>query len=129
MTHINDFKNNVVAPNGTNTIEPKALTTTTNGAAVDLVDGGPSPCFATLHVGAVTGTTPTLDVKIQESDTSGGTYTDITGATFAQQTASNKWLAINFNRTKRFCRAVATIAGTTPSFTLAVVIFGQKKAN
>lgn len=127
-TWINDFKNNVVAPNGANTVEPKALTTTTNGAAVDLADSD-GQCFATLHVGAVTGTTPTLDVKIQESDTSGGTYTDVSGATFAQVTASNKWQALNFKRTRRFCRAVATIAGTTPSFTLAVVLFGQKKAN
>lgn len=127
MTRINDFKNNVVAPNGTNSIEPKSLTVTTNGAAVDLVDSD-NQCSATLHIGAVTGTSPTLDVKIQESATSGGTYTDIAGATFAQQTASNKWLSINFKRSLRFGRAVAILAGTTPNFTMAVVILGQKKA-
>jgi hypothetical protein len=126
-TWINDFKNNVVAANGTNTIEPKALTSTTNGAAVDLQDADGN-CFATLHIGAVSGTTPTLDVKIQESDTSGGTYTDISGAAFAQQTASNKWLAINFKRAKRFARGAVTIGGSTPSFTIAVAIFGVKKA-
>jgi hypothetical protein len=124
---INDLKNSAVAANGTNTVEPKALTTTTNGAAVDLVDSDGN-CFASLHVGAVTGTTPTLDVKIQESDTSGGTYSDITGATFAQQTTSNHYLLINFKRSKRFCRAVATIGGSSPSFTLAVALLGIKKA-
>lgn len=85
-------------------------------------------CFAALHVGAVSGTTPTLDVKMQESDTSGGTYADISGATIAQVTAADKYKVINFRRTKRFCRAVATIAGTTPSYALAVAILGQKKA-
>jgi hypothetical protein len=120
-----DLKNSLVAPD-VQTIQPSALTTTTNGSAIDLIlsDGS---CFASLHVGAVTGTTPTLDVKIQESDTSGGTYSDITGATFAQQTTATHHLWINFKRSKRFCRAVATIGGSSPSFTLAVAIFGGKK--
>ncbi|MGH9753441.1 MAG: hypothetical protein ACREA2_11715 [Blastocatellia bacterium] len=70
-----------------------------------------------------------MPVKVQEADTSGGAYTDITGATFAQVTASNKTQLINFKRSKRFCRLVITIAGTTPSYASAGQIFGQKKAN
>lgn len=128
MTNINDLKNNIVMPNDGGTFPAAARTTTANGAAQDLVDSA-GPCFALLNIGAVTGTTPTLDIKVQESDTSGGTYTDIPGATLPQQNASNKSLAMNFNRTKRFVRGVATIGGTTPSFTFSFQIFGQKKAN
>jgi hypothetical protein len=71
-------------------------------------------------------TTPTLDVKIQESDDN-TTFTDIVGATFVQVTASNNLQAIVFLRSKRYCRAVATIAGTTPSFTCSSWIMEQKK--
>lgn len=127
-TWINDLKNNVVLANDGNTLVAAARTTTGNGAAVDLVESM-GPCFGLLNLGAVAGTAPTLDVKFQESDTSGGTFTDIPGAVFPQQNAQNKTLAVNFNRTKRFVRAVATIGGSTPSFTFAVVVFAMKKAN
>lgn len=126
-THLHDLKNNLLADDGANTIKPQTATSTVTGAAVDLVNGEGN-AFAILHVGTVSGTTPTLDVKIQESDTSGGTYADITGATIAQVTASDKLRVINFKRTKRFCRAVGTIAGTTPSFAFSVAILGQKKS-
>jgi len=117
-----DIKNNYVQGAS---IAPQTITVTTNGGAIDLdntLEG-----FAELVVGAVSGTTPTLDVKVQESDTSGGTYTDIAGATFTQVTAANKQQLINFKRSKRWLRAVATVGGTTPSFALAVSVFGRKK--
>lgn len=123
---INDLKNNLVFPAGAQSIVPQTATATVTGAAVDLVDAD-GPCFAALLVGAVSGTSPALDVKVQESATSGGTYTDIAGATFAQVTASSKTAFINFKRSLRFARAVATIAGTTPSFACAVAILGAKK--
>lgn len=101
---------------------PSAQTATANGTAVDTQGYNSLAC--TLEVGAVSGTSPTLDVKLQESDTSGGTYTDISGATFTQVTAANSSQVIrldglNTGSRKRFIRAAATIAGTTPSFTLA----------
>ncbi len=106
-------------------LRPQAVTAGTNGSAVDLdntLDG-----FAELVVGAVSGTSPTLDVKLQESETSGGTYTDIAGATFAQVVAANKEEVLNFKRSKRHVRAAVTTGGTSPSFTLAVSIFGRKR--
>lgn len=127
MTHINDFKNNVVFANDGNTLVPATRTATANGVAIDLMESSEN-CFAIQEVGAVSGTTPTLDTKVQESDTSGGTFTDVPAAVFAQVVASNKSQAINFKRTKRFCRLVNTIAGTSPSFANAGQIFGQKKA-
>ncbi len=106
------------------TIRPQAATATVTGSAVDTL--GYNSAMAALEVGAVSGTTPTLDVKLQESDTSGGTYTDITGAAATQVTASNNSQVIRVEglgtSRKRFIRAVGTIGGTTPSFALSVEI-------
>lgn len=126
MTRINDFKNNVVLANDGNSIKPQVATATVNGAGVDLGDAEGN-CFAVVQAGTVSGTTPTCDVKAQES-ADNAAFSDITGATFPQITASNKTAAINFKRTKRYTRLVATIAGTSPSFAISGLIAGQKKA-
>lgn len=126
-TFFNDLKNNLKDDAAGNSIRPQTATSTVTGQAVDLVDTD-GPCFAAIQVGTVSGTSPTLDVKVQESDTSGGTYADIAGATFTQVTASNKSQVINFKRSKRFCKLIGTIAGTTPSFALAGQLYGMKKS-
>jgi hypothetical protein len=125
---INDLKNNLLAADGANSLVPAVRTSSANGTGVDMVEAD-GPCFAILHVGTVSGTSPTLDVTIEESTASGGTYTAITGAAFTQITNSSHLLIINFKRSKRFVRAVATIAGTSPSFACAVIVLGMKKAN
>jgi hypothetical protein len=99
---------------------------TVNGAAIDRM--GFANCVVEVEVGAVTGapTTQTLDVKVQHSDTSGGTYADFvpgaagTGAV-AQLTAINtrKRKSIDLRAAKRFVRLVAVTAftgGTAPTF-------------
>lgn len=82
-------------------------------------------------VGTVSGTTPTLNGKIQHSIDNGSTdpFADITGATFTQVTASNATQAITLDRnaTKRYIRVVGTIAGTTPSFTCGWLFNAFKK--
>lgn len=103
---------------------PQALTTTTNGASVDL-KGTASPGLhemrVHLNVGAAAGTTPTLNVKIQDSPDN-VTFTDVSGAAFAQQTGAA--VADLFFRTpNRYARAVATIGGTAPSFTFSVDLY------
>src|SRR5262249_58541002 len=108
-------------------LAPVAAPTTAGarGSSVDSLSGA-GRCYALQMVGAVSGTAPTLDGKIQESS-DGTTWTDVPGATFTQVTASNSLQAINFDRTKRFVRYLGTIAGTTPSFTMAVFLGEQKK--
>lgn len=73
-----------------------------------------------LRVTAASGTTPTLDVKLQ--DTMDGTnYNDITGGAFAQKTTTG---AEVINVTSLFAnqlRVLYTIGGTTPSFTFTVI--------
>lgn len=58
----------------------------------------------------------TLDVKLQHSDTSGGTYTD-TGDSFTQVTnaggASYQVVAVSADKFKRWVKVVQTKVGTT----------------
>lgn len=110
-------------------VRPVTATATVTGTGIDTM--GYNDAMITLEVGVVSGTTPTLDGKIQESDTVGGTYADITGAVFTQVTASNSTQKIRLGGLgvggrKRFIRFVGTIAGTTPSFALAAnALFGN----
>ena len=71
----------------------------------------------------------TCDVKLQESDTTtSGDFADITGATFTQilQPGGAKSEEISFTLKKRYIRAIATLAGTTPTFTLGVGVLAPK---
>lgn len=121
-TKIHDLASNAILGVGA---PPQTITTTLTGATGDLL-AGDGRCFAVQQVGTVSGTTPTLNGKIQESD-DGSTWGDIAGATFTQVTASSNYQAITFDRTKRYVRYVGTVAGTSPSFALAVLLSEQKK--
>lgn len=121
-TKLHDFANNALLGIG---LAPQTATSTATGSGGDLLNGD-GRCFALQQVGAVSGTSPTLDGKIQESSDN-STWTDVSGATFTQVTASTNTQAITFDRTKRYVRYVGTIGGTSPSFALAVVISEQKK--
>lgn len=106
-------------------------TSTLTGTGVD-VSAYEGVCLAVLNTALGTGTTPTLDGKLQSSDAVGGTYADITGATFAQVTdAADVVEAIPFvvGDAKAFVRFVGTIAGTTPSFVFGVELIGLKKTS
>ena len=105
---------------------PITLEAAETGISVDLLNAD-GPCFAIQAIGTVGGTTPSLTGKIQESS-DGSTWTDISGAVFTAVTASENVQVLNFQRTKRYARHVATISGTTPSFITSVLIGEQKKS-
>lgn len=90
-------------------------TATFNSASVEI--GDQSTARLDLVVSAASGTTPTLDVKLQTS-VDGSTWVDV--ASFAQQTTTTAGVHKVFTGLDRFVRIVATIGGTTPSFTYAV---------
>jgi len=86
-----------------------------------------------LNITAVAGTSPTLDVKLQSKCPSSGTYTDIPGAAFAQQTGAASLDLVVYpgavttaNRSvasvlPRTWRVVATVGGTdTPTATFSL---------
>ena len=101
---------------------PSALTATGSGTGVDC--SGYEEVVYVQMIGAVSGTTPTLDTIIEESLTSGGTYTAIAGAVFAQVTTATHQFSLSarVNPLKPFQRVTNTIAGTTPSFTMSVAV-------
>lgn len=98
---------------------PAAKTSTVTGSGIDR--RGFEEILVKQTVGAVSGTSPTLDGKIQDS-ADNSTFADVTGATFTQVTAADKeqCLRINGKGLRRYVRYVGTIAGTSPSFTMGV---------
>ena len=98
-----------------------------NGAGIDL-QGYQGVLKIVLDSGAGGGTTPTLDVKIQDS-ADNSSFTDVVNKAFAQvgAGASLQSLGIDTRGVKRYIRAALTITGTSPTFGLAVVATGQKQ--
>lgn len=108
-----------------------ARTATGNGTAVDVQTYDGDLIFILDSAAASAGTNPTLDIKLQSSDTQNGTYGDITGATFTRVTdaaASQQTLVVSKDENRRWFRIVYTIGGTaSPSFTFSVNAVGVKK--
>lgn len=104
-------------------------TVTGNGTGIDMKDFV-GQAAVVLDSAAGTGTTPTLDVKIQDSDDN-ATFADVSPAVaFAQVTSAGvsvQRIGINTDSLRRFIRAVATIGGTTPSFVFSVNLVGRKQ--
>lgn len=94
---------------------------TTNGAALSLdVDGGVN-IGAIVNVSAVGGS-PTLDVKLQWSN-DGATWVDAeTPDAFTQLTTAVGKAKV-FTAKAAQVRAVAVVAGTTPSVTATVTLY------
>lgn len=88
-----------------------AETTTVNGPSVDFEDA--VEAVVMLDITAASGTTPTLDVVVQES-VDEVRWTDFD--TFAQQTGTGQTQR-KISGFARYLRAEITIGGTTPSFT------------
>lgn len=123
-TWINDFKNNVV---GGLSLAPAARTASANGTAVDLLEGD-GGCFADILTGALTD--GSHNISLEEGDASDGSdAVAITGATQAiAATDDNKVFQINFKRSKRYVRAVTTVASATTGGIVGVAIYSMKKS-
>lgn len=105
-----------------------ARTSTVTSSAVDIraYKGG---FILQQLVGVVSGTSPTLNGKLQTSADGSTGWTDVSGATFTEVTATDSFQKIGFveNQTLGYIRYVGTIAGTTPSFTMGVALLGAKE--
>lgn len=106
-----------------------ARTSSAGGSWIDVtaIEGD---ILVIMSVGTVSGTTPTLDLKIRDATTSGGSgAADISGAAFTQVTVSNSLqkIVIPAGSVRGFISADWTIAGTTPSFNFSVVAAGRSK--
>jgi hypothetical protein len=121
-TKIDDFKNAVLLQSS---VYPGEVDDTNVGTSLDMINAD-GRCFAVQVIGAVSGTTPSLTGKIQES-TDGTTWTDVTNATFTAVTAANNLQVLVFERTKRYLRHARTVSGTSPTFVLNALIGEVKK--
>lgn len=112
------------------TVFPSAARTATANSSDQDGEGQRGAIFF-LDISAVAGT-PTLDLKIQYKDPISGNYVDVPGGAFAQKTGTGTDTLLIYpgivetaNREVSSAiseqwRAVATIAGTTPSFTFSL---------
>lgn len=98
-----------------------AQTASTNSTGVDL-QGYYGKAAVIGDFAACTGTTPTLNVKLQDS-ADNSTFADISPAiAFSQVTTSASQQLVTFQagQVRRYVRAASTITGTTPSCTYSV---------
>lgn len=101
----------------------ETVTATGNGTGVYVRRG--RNLQAVLRVGgAITGTSPTLDVFIEEATAVGGTYTalaqfaQLTAASAAAEAGGDVKYTVGFTTTKDYVRMRKTIGGTAvPTFT------------
>lgn len=101
---------------------------TATGSAIDLL--GYEGDMAVLLDAEAGGAGITYAVKLTESDTSGGTYTDVTGGAFTTttaNTASLQKITVNVTNLKRFVKATATVAGGTGAGAVAVIGLASAK--
>jgi len=105
-----------------------SVTATATSSAIDLkeFDGD---VILVLNCAAGTGSSPTLDIKVQDSDETGGTYGDLSGAAFTQVTtsASLQTLEVNKDECKRFIKIVQTVGGSSPVFVYGISLIAAKK--
>ena len=104
------------------------VTTTGLGSAVDLNDyEGEMAVILDAEAG---GASITYAVKLQESDTSGGSYTDVTGGAFTTtdaNTALVEKISVNTNDMKRYVKLSITVAGGTGAGAVSVTALASKK--
>jgi hypothetical protein len=124
MQHIVDLKNGTLYKAS---IPPQTVNANTNGVGVDLVscDGRSQALisFGTLAANTV------VYVTVQESDdnTTFAALADTANTNTGNLNTSNTVTALGFQRSKRYLRAVATIAGTNASAPMSVEIIEQRK--
>lgn len=108
-------------------VSPVALAASALGSAYADLQGYENVVKVILAAGAG-GSGATMDVKIQDCDTSGGSYADVTGATFTQvgNAASLQSIGLDVRSCRRYIKAYYTIGGTA-SFATAMVVTGQKQ--
>jgi hypothetical protein len=93
---------------------------TGDGASVDNAAASLNGAVAHLHVTTETGTTPTIDWKVQHS-TDNAVWVDL--ITFAQATGLTSERKTVTGTINRYLRAIRTVAGTdSPAFTCALAI-------
>lgn len=103
-------------------LSPRSLVLQASAAQTASGNTGAIECYGkeltvTLDVTAASGTTPTLDVKLQHAPDD-SKWSDL-GAAFTQKTAAGREVK-TFTQMHGYLRVVWTIGGTGPSFTFSI---------
>lgn len=107
---------------GTQALVQSAARTTSGSSAAVVGYAGAKTLRAQLQITATSGTSPTLNVVVEDS-LDGSNWNTV--GTFAQKTANGREV---INVTTPFADSLRiswTIAGTTPSFTFNVLVFDE----
>lgn len=97
------------------------------GSAIDLAEyEGELAIFVAVSAGSGN---MTCDINVHDSDTSGGSYTAVTGSAITQvtTTASIQKISLDSNQMKRFIKLNIDVGGTSPSFLISAVGAAVKK--
>ena len=100
-----------------------AQTASGNSAQVNIEDFSSLEIF--LDITGVTGTTPSLTVKLQSFDTITSQWYDVPNSSFTAQTAIGLATVSLSNFAGELIRASWAITGTTPSFTFSIDAIGK----
>lgn len=93
-----------------------AETVTGNSTSVDGGAATSNGWVANQQIFAVTGTTPSMTGKIQDS-ADNGTFADLAGGAFSAATVAGAQQISGSGTVRQYTREVHTISGTTPNFT------------
>lgn len=130
MNLLGDIGFNLLKPTCLFTPPSAGITSDGTSTAVDLKLLAGRAWTLGLFLGDVTGTTPSLVVQVQESDTSGSGYTNISGATVTVTDANENGLVtlLVTGQTKRYAQLSYDISGTsTPTFPLCAAVLAQSR--
>ena len=105
-----------------------ARTATGQTSGIDVRDYDGDLVFVLDTTGGGSGSSPTLDVTIEDS-ADNSSFSALSGAAFTQVTASAsaQTLEVSADNCKRYVRIKYTIGGSSPSFTFSVNAIGLKK--
>lgn len=98
-------------------IASAAITSTATSSTITPTPVGAASVF-TVAVTATSGTTPTMDIAVEESDDTGTNWYRV--YEFPRITANGFYRSPNIRLNGNRIRYVRTIAGTTPSFTMSL---------
>lgn len=124
MARMGGSGSGVPAVRGTLMVSPSAAITSSGDGTAYQVGAVSSTqnMYVALHVTAVSGTSPTLDIDIESDDNSGMTSATTQGSLTQATAVGSQWSSISGPVTDDWWRISYTLGGTSPSFTFAVVI-------
>lgn len=101
-----------------------ALPSGANNSPAYVLGNGSGSFFVGVHTTAVSGTSPTLTVKVQDSP-DGTTWTDISGLATSALSTANVFATVFGHSPNKFVRVVGTVGGSaTPTVTATVTLAG-----